>query len=330
MPEPLTKFLGHLLTPPNRQIVEKHDRYALYHPSAEAFASMLTDLPYKILNTIVFNLILYFLSGLRRTPGAFFFYLFISFIMTLTMSMMFRTIASVSRTLSQAMAPAAVILLALIIFPGFAIPVPYMLGWCRWINYIDPIGYGFESLMINEFHDRNFTCSMYVPPYGDLSQQQKVCAAVGAKAGQSYVNGDDYINSAYQYYHSHKYRNIPIIFAFMIVLMCVYIGAAELISAKKSKGEVLVFRKGHTPASLKEKKGDEEAVDERGGGAELAKKESYTQATDIIQKQTAIFSWKNVCYDIKIKKEQRRILDHVDGWVKPGTYADGEIPSPCW
>lgn len=39
----------------------------------------------------------------------------------------------------------------------------------------------------------------------------------------------------------------------------------------------------------------------------------------IIQKQTAIFSWKDVVYDIKIKKEPRRILDHVDGWVKPGT-----------
>ncbi|KAG9623545.1 putative ABC multidrug transporter, partial [Aureobasidium melanogenum] len=39
-----------------RPIVEKHSRYALYHPSAEAFASMLTDMPYKILNAIVFNL----------------------------------------------------------------------------------------------------------------------------------------------------------------------------------------------------------------------------------------------------------------------------------
>lgn len=130
-----------------RQIVEKHDRYAFYHPSAEALASMLTDLPYKITNAICFNLVLYFLSGLRRTPGAFFFFLFISFIMTLTMSMLFRTIASVSRTLSQAMAPAAIILLAIVIFPGFVVPTPYMLGWCRWINWIDPVAYGFESLM---------------------------------------------------------------------------------------------------------------------------------------------------------------------------------------
>lgn len=36
-----------------RPIVEKHTRYAFYHPSAEAFASMLTDLPYKILNSII-------------------------------------------------------------------------------------------------------------------------------------------------------------------------------------------------------------------------------------------------------------------------------------
>jgi ABC-type multidrug transport system ATPase subunit len=26
-----------------------------------------------------------------------------------------------------------------------------------------------------------------------------------------------------------------------------------------------------------------------------------------------------VCYDIKIKKKTRRLLDQVDGWVKPGT-----------
>jgi ATP-binding cassette, subfamily G (WHITE), member 2, PDR len=41
-----------------RGIVEKHDRYAFYHPSAEALASALMDMPYKVSNTIVFNLII--------------------------------------------------------------------------------------------------------------------------------------------------------------------------------------------------------------------------------------------------------------------------------
>ena len=69
-----------------RPIVEKHARYALYHPSAEACASMLTDLPYKILNALISNLVLYFMTHLRREAGAFFFYFLIAFSLQLTMS----------------------------------------------------------------------------------------------------------------------------------------------------------------------------------------------------------------------------------------------------
>jgi ABC-type multidrug transport system ATPase subunit len=39
----------------------------------------------------------------------------------------------------------------------------------------------------------------------------------------------------------------------------------------------------------------------------------------VIEKQTSIFHWRDICYDINIKKESRRILNRVDGWVKPGT-----------
>ncbi|KAK5733163.1 Multidrug resistance protein [Elasticomyces elasticus] len=302
-----------------RPIVEKHNRYALYHPSAEAFASMLTDMPYKVANAITFNVTIYFMANLRREPGPFFFFVFVSFLTTLVMSMLFRCIASFSRTLSQAMAPAALILLAIIIFTGFAIPVDYMLGWCRWINWIDPVAYCFEAVMINEFHGQQYGCSAYVPSYGDLQQQQQVCSAIGSQPGQDFIDGDAYINSGFQYFHSHKWRNVGIIIGFIVFLMALYLAATELISSKKSKGEVLVFRKGHTPASLKEKSRDIETADNGANGAPLGKKESYVEASDIIQKQTAIFSWKDVCYDIKIGKEERRILDHVDGFVKPGT-----------
>lgn len=106
-----------------RPIVEKHAKYAFYHPMAEAIASMICDLPNKIATSLIFNLALYFLSDLRRTPSAFFtFYLF-SFVCLLTMSMFFRCIGSMSRSLAQAMAPAAVLILALIIYTGFVVPL---------------------------------------------------------------------------------------------------------------------------------------------------------------------------------------------------------------
>lgn len=60
---------------------------------------------------------------------------------------------------------------------------------------------------------------------------------------------------------------------------------------------------------------DEEAGDQRTQQLEKL----HTQASRIIERQTAVFHWQDICYDIKIKGEARRILDHVDGWVKPGT-----------
>jgi len=300
-----------------RPIVEKHQRYALYHPSAEAYASMLTDIPYKVGNAIVFNLALYFLTNLRREPGPFFFFVLISFTLTLVMSMLFRTIASVSRTLQQALTPAAILILAIVIYTGFAIPTPYMLGWSRWINYLDPVAYGFEALMCNEFHNRRFTCNQLAPGYGNLANN--ICAVTGAVAGQNYVDGDTYINVNFEYYNSHKWRNFGILWVFMIGLGLTYLTAAEFVSSKKSKGEILVFRRGHIPTTLTKTTPDDA---EAAGAAEkrpMDREQAQDDAMNVIQRQEAIFQWRNVCYDIKIKSESRRILDHVDGWVKPGT-----------
>ncbi|PYI23072.1 putative ABC transporter [Aspergillus violaceofuscus CBS 115571] len=303
-----------------RPIVEKQSRYAMYHPFAEAIASMLTDMPYKIGNAIIFNLTLYFMTNLRRTPGAFFVFLLFSFVTTLTMSMLFRTIAASSRTLSQALVPAAILILGLVIYTGFTIPTTYMLGWSRWMNYINPIAYGFESLMVNEFHNRQFPCSEdgYVPSgngYDSLPLVNKICSTVGAVSGQKTVDGDRYLALSFDYYNSHKWRNLGIMFAFMIFLMGTYLLATEYISEAKSKGEVLLFRRGHasSPAAKDVESSRQFASPEK------AEQSSGQQQSAAIQRQTAIFQWQDVCYDIKIKGEPRRILDHVDGWVKPGT-----------
>ncbi|KAL7268765.1 Multidrug resistance protein [Rhizina undulata] len=301
-----------------RPIVEKHSTYALYHPFAEAMASMICDLPSKILTALSFNLTLYFMTNLRREAGAFFIFFLFSFTCTLTMSMTFRTIASVSRTISQAMAPASIIMLALVIYTGFTIPTRDMVVWFRWINYIDPIGYAFESLMINEFHDRTFPCISFVPSgpgYESISGLERTCSTSGAVAGEAFVQGSAYLATSYKYEHSHLWRNYGILLAFLIFFFCTYIFATETISAKKSKGEVLVFRRGHLPPA----RIIEDKETGSNGRPVVAANEKSGEVSAAIQRQTDIFMWRDVCYDIKIKGEGRRLLDHVDGWVKPGT-----------
>lgn len=60
--------------------------YTSYHPSTDALACILFDLPWKILSVIAMNLIIYFMSNLRRSPGHFFFFLFVQFLIFQTMS----------------------------------------------------------------------------------------------------------------------------------------------------------------------------------------------------------------------------------------------------
>ncbi|RDL37481.1 putative ABC1 transport protein [Venustampulla echinocandica] len=302
-----------------RPIVEKQSRYAFYHPSAESYASVMVDLPLKIVNTVSFNLVFYFMTNLNREPGSFFFYLFVVFFIVLAMSGAFRCVASLSRTEQQAMVPASNLLLALIIFTGFVVPVDYMLGWCRWISYVNPVAYGYESLMVNEFHGRQFLCSKYVPDYANPSSHNVACDAVGAIPDQLYVNGDDYINSAYNYYHSHKWRNVAIIIAMAAFNHLVYFIASEYITAKKSKGEILVFKRGHVPPSSA--KGGNDVEKFLSGPVPVVEKPSgYISSNEgAFRGSTSVFHWNNVCYDIKIKGKPRRILDCVGGWIKPGT-----------
>ena len=132
---------------------------SFYHPFTEALACVISDAPIKLIIAICFNLVLYFLAGLNPEPTQFFtFFLFTVMVRFIT-SAMFRTVAALTKTISQALAMAAVLVLAIVIYTGYIIPRPYMHPWFKWITYVNPLAYAFEALMANEFHGREFPCA---------------------------------------------------------------------------------------------------------------------------------------------------------------------------
>lgn len=165
-----------------------------------------------------FNIILYFLAGLRRTPGQFFIFFLFNFVAIFTMSMIFRTIAATTKTAAQAHAIAGIMVLAIVIYTGYVIPVPFMVVWFGWIRYINPIFYTFEALLVNELHGQDFDCSVLVPAYPGVGSQNFVCGTPGAVVGQNFVNGDRYLESAYQYSFSHLWRNFAILMVRTLIL----------------------------------------------------------------------------------------------------------------
>ena len=206
-----------------RPIVEKHDRYAFYRPVAEMLASLLCSLPLRLVESILFQIPLYFMTNLRRTPGAFFTYWLFMFATVLTMAMLFRMVGTLSRRFEQILVPFSTVVLFSIIYAGFVVPPGYMVPWLGWIRWINPIAYTYESLMINEvcafrarcavltvqFDGRRFACTNVVPTgpaYAQPGMLGKVCASIGAVAGEDFVQGAAYLQLKYGYVAAHQWR----------------------------------------------------------------------------------------------------------------------------
>lgn len=69
---------------------------------------------------------------------------------------------------------------------------------------------GFESAMVNEFHDSEYECVTIIPSGGPYTTTGNTfaCAVAGAVPGATTVNGDAYLKAALNYEHSHLWRNV--------------------------------------------------------------------------------------------------------------------------
>ena len=231
-----------------------------------------------------------------------------------------RFFTSITKTVEQALAPSSIILIGLVLYTGFVIPVTDMRGWASWIRYLNPISYGFESVVVNEFHGRQFPCAQFVPSgpsYENISPEQRACAVKGSVAGADYVNGTAFVKVSYDHEFGHRWRNFGIILVFVVGLGALHLITTELVASARSKGEVLVFRRKNLKAMAKRQKMDEETG--RAAVVQAERPGSGSDVTSVVQKQESIFHWEDVCYEVQIKNETRRILQNVDGWVKPGT-----------
>jgi ATP-binding cassette subfamily G (WHITE) protein 2 (PDR) len=112
--------------------------------------------------------------------------------------------------------------------------------------------------------------------------------------------------------------------------MTTFLVAVEFGSPPASRGEVLVFQMGKEPKHLTDQHSTAAPADEESGPTEAAKvdgaaasREKSHASVEAMKKDLHapqdIFTWRNVCCDVLIKGEPRRLLSDVAGYVKPGT-----------
>jgi ABC-type multidrug transport system ATPase subunit len=125
-----------------RIIVERHKEYAFYRPSAVSLARALVDLPILVAQVVVFGVLLYFMSGLDLHPGKFFISLLFVYTTTFCLTALYRMFAALSPTIDDAVRFSGLALNVLVMFTGYAISKPVLLGqkiWFGWLTHIDPV-----------------------------------------------------------------------------------------------------------------------------------------------------------------------------------------------
>ncbi|OIW29031.1 hypothetical protein CONLIGDRAFT_715452 [Coniochaeta ligniaria NRRL 30616] len=312
-----------------RNIIARHKSFAFYRPSAVNLARMLADVPMLALQVVIFGVIMYFMTNLDVDAGKFFIFLLFIYVTTFCVTSLYRMLAAMSPSIDDAVRFSGLGLNLLIIFTGYVIAKPIMLGqkiWFGWIYYINPLAYSYEAVLTNEFHNRILTCdpSQLVPQGPGIQPANQGCAIAGAVPGGTGVSGDVYVATQYEYSRSHLWRNFGIVIAFMVFYIAVTVAATETLNFSQSGGGALLFKpskrakkQGHAKTADEEKAGD--AGDDGPTSREaVARTRTQDEVLGELERSESIFTWEDLCYTVPTAQGPKRLLNNVRGYAKPG------------
>jgi ABC-type multidrug transport system ATPase subunit/ABC-type multidrug transport system permease subunit len=297
-----------------RPIVNKHRAYTFHRPSALWLAQIIVDLAFASVQIFVFSVIVYFMTGLVRTPGAFFTFVLIIITGYLSMTLFFRTIGCLCPDFDYAIKFAAVIITLFVITSGYIIQYQSQQVWLRWIFYVNALGLGFAAMMMNEFMRLTMRCTNESlipsgPGYNNLENQ--ICTLPGSRAGSIEVSGTDYVKTGFSYDPSDLWRNFGIIIVLIAGFLFTNVLLGETIKYGAGGRTITFYTKEN-----KERKALNEKLQERKRRRQTKQDAGDSSELNITSK--AVLTWERLTYDVPTPSGQLRLLKDVFGYVRPG------------
>ncbi|KAI2603660.1 ABC-2 type transporter-domain-containing protein [Hypoxylon sp. NC1633] len=316
-----------------REVVARHRDYAFYRPSAVSIARVIQDIPVIFLQVVFFGISMYFMTNLDVDVSKFWIYMLFVYVTTIMLTALYRMFAAVSPEINTAVRFSSIALNLLIIYTGYAIPKTQLLDdyiWFGWLYWVNPLSYSYEAVVANELSNRIMDCApeQLVPQGQGILPEYQGCALTGSSPNSHVVAGSDYLQSAFGYSRSNLWRNFGVVIAFLVLYVLITVFATEMFDFSSEGGGALIFKK-----SRKAKKLVQEAVtpsDVENGGVDSsgssATRVGNAQATPEEQNETlgqltrseSIFTWKDVEYTVPYLGGQRKLLNKVSGYAKPG------------
>ena len=298
-----------------RAVVNKHKSYAFHRPSALWIAQIIVDQAFAASQILIFSIIVYFMSGLYRSAGAFFTFYLMILSGNIGMTLFFRIVGCISPNFDYAIKFAVVIITFFVTTSGYLIQYQSEKVWLRWIYWINILGLAFSSMMENEFGRIEMTCTdaQLIPSgdgYGDIKYQS--CTLAGSRTGTTQISGSDYVIDGFSYDPKDLWRNWGIIMALIVLFLCLNVVLGELVNFGMGGNTFKIFSKPNA-----ERKALNEALQKKLESRQQNKTEADAGGEMKLESKS-VLTWEDLTYDVPVPGGNRRLLNNVFGYVKPG------------
>ena len=272
------------------------------------------DVAFASARILVFSILVYFMCGLVREPGAFFIFVLTIISGYLAMTLFFRTVGCLCPDFDVALRIAVIIITLFVITSGYLIQFSKEQVWLRWLFYFNGLGLGFSVMMLNEFSRIDLTCTSESlipsgPGYTNVSHQ--VCTLLGGMPGSLNIPGSSYLSSTFAYEPEDLWRNYGITVVLIVFFLLANVFLGEFVTWGAGGRTVTFFVKENE----ERKKLNEEL--KRKKQSRLMKNDE--QGSDIQVTSKAVLTWEGLNYDVPVPSGQLRLLNDVYGYVRPGS-----------
>nr|XP_021484087.1 ATP-binding cassette sub-family G member 2-like [Meriones unguiculatus] len=128
-----------------------------YRVSSYFFGKLISDLlPMRLLPSVIYTCIVYFMLGLKKKVEAFFIMMFTLIMVAYTASSMALAIAAGQSVVSVATLLMTISFVFMMIFSGLLVNLRTIEPWLSWLQYFSIPRYGFTALQHNEFLGQDF------------------------------------------------------------------------------------------------------------------------------------------------------------------------------
>lgn len=157
----MSALMGVLLTfPLERALLIREQSNGMYSVINYFLGKFISSVPLDIFFSVMFSVIVYWMVGFNTTGAApFFMFLLTVFSLVMCSGSMGLLLGSMLPNAEVAVSVAPIAIIPFMLFGGFFASLGNIGDWLGWIQYISVFKWGFQALVVNEFHGLVLKCA---------------------------------------------------------------------------------------------------------------------------------------------------------------------------